>query len=238
MEEKKIDHNAWMVTFSDLIMLLLTFFVMLLTMSSMDKKKLREAFIKIGGQAAGILELTSSRSVDNLNKFIKKHRETDSMLVINHNLITDLLTPTDESKKNLENAIGDIEKLIDIMDDERGIVISFQDNILFYPGTATLRKEAFPVLDSIAVAISECPNDMVIMGHTDSTPTNTKEYKSNWELSSDRGLTVLDYFLEAKELPPYRFSVGGYGASRPKYSNNKPENRALNRRVEIIFKHV
>ena len=238
MEEQKPSHNAWMVTFSDLIMLLLTFFVMLLTMSSMDKKKLQEAFIKIGGQAAGVLELTSSRSVANLNKFMKKHRETDSMLVIDHNLITDLLIPTDESENNLEEALGDLEKLLDIIDDERGIVISFQDNILFYPGSATLRKEAFPVLDSIAAAIIACSNDIVIMGHTDNTPTNAKTYKSNWELSSHRGLAVLEYFLKARELPPYRFSAGGYGASRPKYSNNTPENRALNRRVEIIFKYI
>ncbi len=238
MEEEKTNPNAWMITFSDLIMLLLTFFVMILTMSSMDKKKLQEAFIKIGGEAAGILELTSSRSVANLNKFMKKHRETDSMLVIDHNIITDLLIPTDDSENNLEEAVGNLEKLIDIIDDERGIVISFQDNILFYPGSAKLRKEAFPVLDSITTAIIGCLNDIVIMGHTDNTPTNATKYKSNWELSSNRGLAVLEYFLKVKELPPYRFSVGGYGAARPKHPNNTPENRALNRRVEIIFKYI
>ena len=238
MEEKKSDPNAWMVTFSDLVMLLLTFFVMLLTMSSMDAKKLKETFMQLGGEAAGVLELSSSRAITSLNKFLKKHKETDSMLVIDNNLVADLLIPAEGSEKNLEEAVGNLEKLINIMDDERGIIVSFQDNILFYPGSARLRQEAFPVLHSIAGAITACPNDIVIMGHTDNIPTHTEKYKSNWELSSYRGLAVLEYFLKVQELPPYRFSVGGYGASRPQCPNNTPENRALNRRVEIIFKHT
>lgn len=238
MAEKKSDPNAWMVTFSDLVMLLLTFFVLLLTMSSMDTKKLKEAFMQLGGEAAGILELTSSRAITSLNKFIKKYKETDSMLVIDHDLVAELLIPTEGSEKNLEEAVGNLEKLIDIIDDERGIIVSFQDNIMFYPGSAKLRQEAFPVLDSIAGAIIACPNDIVIMGHTDNIPPHNKKYKSNWELSSCRGLTVLEYFLKVQELSPYRFSVGGYGASRPGRPNNTPENRALNRRVEIIFKHI
>jgi chemotaxis protein MotB len=76
------------------------------------------------------------------------------------------------------------------------------------------------------------------MGHTDNIPIKSKIYKSNWELSAYRGLSVLDYFLKEKGLSPSRFYVGGYGAFRPIYPNDTAKRRALNRRVEIIFKHI
>jgi chemotaxis protein MotB len=76
------------------------------------------------------------------------------------------------------------------------------------------------------------------MGHTDDVPIKNARYDSNWELSAARGLSVLDFFIKDKNLPPSRFTVGGYGPSRPLISNNTPKNRAINRRVEIIFKHI
>jgi len=76
------------------------------------------------------------------------------------------------------------------------------------------------------------------MGHTDNIPIKSKLYKSNWELSAYRGLSVFDYFLKEKELSPSRFYVGGCGSFRPIYPNDTPKNRSLNRRVEIVFKHI
>ena len=94
------------------------------------------------------------------------------------------------------------------------------------------------MLDQIAVAIDDTTNDICIAGHTDNLPIHSERYPSNWELSAYRGLTVLNYFLEENGLPPSRFSVGGYGASRPLKPNSSKENSAINRRVEIIFKHL
>jgi chemotaxis protein MotB len=125
-----------------------------------------------------------------------------------------------------------------LSDDERGIALSFHGNILFEPGKTTLRKEAYPVLDVIAEAIEECPNDVLIMGHSDNTPIKDEVYGSNWELSTYRGISVLNYFVNKKGLSPSRFSVGGSGSSRPLYPNINQKNRSLNRRVEIIFKHI
>jgi chemotaxis protein MotB len=231
IEGRAVDSSAWMVTFSDLIMLLLTFFVLLLSMSSMDQRKLKEIILHVR-ESAGLLEFSRVRGITDLATFVKRHRkEKETYFMIDRDLLRYLFMPAMESDSK-------IEEIIDITDDERGLVISFQEAIMFDPGEATLKKEAFPVLDTIARAISSSPNDILIMGHTDNVPVQSKLYKSKWELSSYRGLSVLEYFLKEKGLSPSRFSVGGYGPSRPLYPNDTPENRTLNRRIEIIFKNL
>jgi chemotaxis protein MotB len=232
------DSSAWLVTFSDLIMLLLTFFVLLLTMSSMDTKKLKETFAHFRG-APGVLELAGSREISNLSNFITKYQTSDSLLVIDQDHIRKMLIPLTKSVKGTQKTtIKDLYQQISIADDYRGIVLSFNENILFDPGHETIRKEAFPFLASIAETIEFCPNHILIAGHTDSIPLQSKSYESNWELSLYRSLSVLEYFLEVKKLSPERFAVSAYGAARPLHPNNTEENRALNRRVEIIFKHL
>jgi chemotaxis protein MotB len=139
---------------------------------------------------------------------------------------------------NIKKTLNDMNDQITLSEDERGVALTFHGNILFDTGETVLRKEAYPVLDVIAEAVNACPNDILIMGQTDDTPIRSQIYPSNWELSAYRGLSVLDYFLKEKGLLPSRFSVGGYGSSRPLYPNTTAENRALNRRVEIIFKHL
>ncbi len=237
MEGQKMNPNAWMVTFSDLIMLLLTFFVMLLSMSSMDTRKLKEMLMHLQG-AVAVLDFSGSRGITDLANFIKRYRDTESSFLIDQNLLEDLFIPSIELDRKMAEIIKDLTELMDITDDERGIVLSLQENILFDPGKVTLKKQALPVLDSIARAIDSCPNDIFVMGHTDNIPIQTRVYASNWELSSYRGLSVLEYFLKEKGLSPSRFYVGGYGPSRPLHPNDTPKNRASNRRVEIIFKHL
>jgi chemotaxis protein MotB len=232
-EEQKIDPNSWMITFADLVMLLLTFFVLLLTMSSMDTKKLRDLMTHFR-ESTGVLEFSGAGQVYKLGAFVNKYNSTDSLLVVDQkNFLTKI-----KLVSNLTNILEDLSKNITLSDDERGIALSFHGNILFEPGKTTLRKEAFPVLDVIAEAIEECPNDVLIMGHSDNTPIKDEVYGSNWELSTYRGISVLNYFVNKKGLSPSRFSVGGSGSSRPLYPNINQKNRSLNRRVEIIFKHI
>ncbi len=234
---QELDPNAWLVTFGDLIMLLLTFFVLLLTMSSMDTKRLKETFSYFRG-APGVLELAGSRQIMNLHSFITKYQSADGLLVLDQDLMKRMLIPSYKSDKLTEEKIKDYYKMINMSDDKRGIVLSFQEDILFASGEAILKKEVFPFLDSIAETIESSPNDILITGHTDNIPIQSRLYGSNWELSLYRGHSVLEYFLDKKRLSPSRFSVGGYGASRPLHPNNNSENRALNRRVEIIFRHL
>lgn len=228
--------NAWMVTFSDLIMLLLTFFVLLLTMSSLDQKRLKDVF-QVLQEAAGVLEFSGSRGITTLARIMETYNDGESKFVIDHDLVENILLPSinngDPQKKEIIKALNE---RIDIKDDERGLVLSFQEDILFDLGEVRLNKRVLPVLDEVARAMATLPNEVLIMGHTDNLPIHSKAYGSNWELSAGRALSVLKYFLQDRHLPPARFMAGGYGASRPLHPNDSPENRALNRRVEIIFK--
>lgn len=235
-EQKEIT-GAWMVTFSDLIMLMLTFFVLLLSMSSMNQKSLRELFSHLQ-ESTGILEFSGYGEMQSLAKVIDRYNKTESKIVVDQNRFTNMLIPTEEILEKIRKDTKDLEERIDIRDDERGVVLSFQEDIMFGPGDATIRKESYPFLDSIADTIADSANDVLVMGHTDDMPLGNGTYASNWELSTYRGLAVLDYFLTAKHLDPERFGVGGYGPSRPRYPNDNPNNRSRNRRVEIIFKHL
>ena len=233
MSSDDIDPNAWMVTFADLIMLLLTFFVLLLTMSSMDTKKLRKLMTHFT-ESTGVLKFAGSGKVSDFSSFITKYNDSDNMLVVDQKQFFTEIKISSEIKKMLK----DINREIDLSDDERGIVLAFNENILFETGKVSLKKEIYHILDEISDAIYECPNDILIMGHTDNIPINSKIYKSNWELSAYRGFSVLDYFIKQKGLSPSRFYVGGYGSFRPIYPNDTAKRRSLNRRVEIIFRHI
>jgi len=233
---KGVNHT-WLVTFSDLVMLLLTFFVLLLSMSSMDAKKLKSMFAHFSG-ASGALEFSGMQGIHDLTGFIKTYRDTEGLLVIDPTLLNELLLPSMDSKKEVEKKLKKFQDAIKIMDDNRGIVLSIQEDLIFDPGESKIKNEVRPILEAISKAINASANDILIMGHTDNIPIKNERYDSNWELSASRGLSVLDYFLRERDLPPSRFKVGGYGASRPLFPNNTAKNRAKNRRVEIIFKHI
>ena len=230
-ENQEINPDAWMVTFADLVMLLLTFFVLLLTMSSMDTKKLENLMTHFR-DATGVLEFSGAKEVSSLETFISKYNDTASMLVIDQNKFFEAM----DLPKSLKEMAKDLEQKLTINADERGIIIFLHEDILFDPGAATVKEELFPILDAIAEAVLDCDNEILIMGHADSSPIADVRYNTNWELSAHRGLAVLEYFLKQKQVSPARFSVGGYGATRPLYPNDTPEHRVLNRRVEIIFK--
>lgn len=234
-EEQQADTTLWMVTFSDLVMLLLTFFVLLLTMSSLDSKKLTELFTHFRA-ATGLLEFSGTGEIRDLATFVQHYNDSDSMLVVDHTLLQRILST--DLDKELIAMLKDNDQNLTISDDARGIVLNLNEKVLFEPGAVVLKKEALPVLDGVVNAIINAPNDVLIMGHSDGRPINSGRFKSNWELSAYRGMTVLDYFVKQKGIPPERLAAGGYGAAKPLYPNDTAEHRALNRRVEIIFKHL
>ncbi len=238
-EDPGPDTQGWLTTFADLVMLLLTFFVLLLTMSSMDKKALRESFSQFHG-APGVLELGSEQSVSTLAAFVKNYTASEHLLVVDHDLMRKMLMPAWNTKKP-ETTKEDLEKLDEltsIEDGNIGISVSFHGEMFFHPGRAEIKSQMLPFLDTVAEAIEVSANEIVIVGHTDSVPTQGGGYDSNRTLSLKRAMAVLDYFVQIKRLSPARFTVGGYGASRPLVPNNTPENRRKNRRVDIIFKYL
>jgi chemotaxis protein MotB len=237
-ETVSMDSNGWLTTFADLVMLLLTFFVMLLSMSSMDTKKLKDTFSRFHG-APGVLELGSNQQISALAEFVETYASSDHLLVVDHALMEKILLPVhDAQPDHVKEKIKDIDTLFDITEEAIGIAVSFHGELFFSPGSAALKEAMIPFLETVAVAIEACDNEIYIAGHTDDIAARNSVFGSNRRLSVKRAEAVLDFFVNMRNLPPERFAVGGYGAERPLVPNDTPENRNRNRRVQIIFKNI
>ena len=115
------------------------------------------------------------------------------------------------------------------------IIINIDDRISFDSGSARLKKDVMNALEKVANILSNYPeNRIVIEGHTDNVPIKTKRFRDNWQLSSERALAVLNFLLRNTKLDPVRFSAAGFGEYQPIVSNDTPENKSLNRRVDIV----
>lgn len=138
-------------------------------------------------------------------------------------------------EQRLAKEIKDQEVRLKIL--EKGLVITFVADILFDSGKAKLKPEALPILDKVALVLKENVPDLKvgIEGHTDNEPIKYSGWKSNWELSAARALSVLHYLVEEKGLSPERLSAIGYGEYHQVASNVTKEGRRLNRRVEIVI---
>jgi len=138
-------------------------------------------------------------------------------------------------EERLSQEIRDKQVKLEMM--EKGLVITVVGDLLFDSGKAKIRTEAYPVLDKVAAILKEdVPNnDVGIEGHTDNQPIQHSGWKSNWELSTARALSVLHYMENVKGISPDRLSAIGYGEYRPVATNDTREGRQLNRRVEIVI---
>ena len=227
--------NAWMVTFGDLIMLLLTFFVLLLTMKSMDSGALKEKFQEMSA-TTGPLEHSDIRSGGSL---IEGQYSLKKSLVIKNNQtleeVFDLLEGIDR-KRAEEHHLEKLRQLIDIDEDDRGVVVTMQFDHLFDSGKAEVRSDRFPLLDSMGRLLRNVVNDIMIMGHSDNQPVQGGEFESNFELSFYRAMSVMFYLTEGLGIKPERYAAGGYGDLRPRYPNDSEENRSKNRRIEFILR--
>jgi chemotaxis protein MotB len=141
----------------------------------------------------------------------------------------------------VSETVGEIAQQMGLIDDisvgmrREGLVITLSGSLLFDSGKADIRPQAIDVLSRLASVIEPVPGDIRIEGHTDNIPFSSEEFPSNWELSTGRAAAVLRYFTETLGMPAERFQIAGYAEYRPLVPNDTRENRARNRRVEIIL---
>jgi chemotaxis protein MotB len=129
-----------------------------------------------------------------------------------------------------------LDRTVGVISTEQGLVISLSDTITFPSGQATLSPAVEPLLAQVAVLATEQPDlDIEITGHTDDRQIATTKFPSNWELSAARATRVARALLERNQIDPTRISTRGYASYRPIYQNDTEEHRAANRRVEIRF---
>lgn len=225
-----INPNAWMDTYADTITLLLTFFILLYSFSTTDNEKLKLIAQALKGQIEGIpmkLEGTSDIDIEELEQGLG---QGEGLGVGQGNPYEELVDKVTELID--KNGLSDSVK---IREEDAGVVLQLNESILFDLGSAELKKDSIDVLDAISTLIPQIDNEIMVQGNTDNIPINSNKYKSNWELSTDRAVTVVKYFIETKGLDPTRLSATGYGEYRPLVDNSTEQNRAINRRVDILI---
>lgn len=200
------------------------------------------------GCSSGNLERINqeqSSTIQSLNKEITKLNEQLNTLAARENQTAAGCQETEEGAALQQLKAGFDEKLsgsvqsgdLSVQMQDRGIVVTVLDRILFDPGRADLKPSAIAALDQVAGALQgEASQNMVyIEGHTDNEPVPQSVWRSNWELSTARATEVVHYFSEQKGIDPARLAATGYGEFRPAVSNETPEGRMKNRRVEIVI---
>lgn len=225
---------SWMVTFSDLSTLLLTFFVLLLSMAAVDNRTLKSMFSHFS-EASGVRYFREfgevSRPKEALIRGLHKHLKGAL-------LIKGADDPSQEAVMSQEaKASEDPGNKVVFQEIRNGFKIVFDHQLLFDPGKTGLKEEMKPILQKIAEFIRKSNYQVYIDGHTDNLPIrDTVEFASNEELSLNRAYHLMEYFVTMENASPASICIAGYGSTRPLVSNHSPEGRSRNRRVEIILK--
>ena len=234
-ERKKDDDGApaWMTTYSDLMTLLLVFFVLLFSMSVLNQQKFQQFIASYQGM--GILDGGVNPIVDTEAAPDAYPQRPDTPEAAAALARAQQLMQTYETVKNFLTANG-LESMVEVRYEERGIALDIKERILFDSGKADLKPEAVRLLDKLAGLLSQLPdNDIRVEGYTDNRPIHTIQFPTNWELSTARAARVVRYFIEEHRLRPQRFIAVGYGEYRPLYPNDSPEHMAENRRVVLLL---
>jgi chemotaxis protein MotB len=233
--------ESWLIPYADLLTLLLALFIVLFAMSSVDAVKfqqLSKAFNDIFSGGTGVFEFTSPNPEGDPTSTTKEQRGligndngTGGLGEEERQELAEVQKRVNEyiEKNNLTTKLG--TKL-----SGEGLLVTIRDNVLFESGSADVRNRDKAVALEIAdLLVMDPPRSIVISGHTDNVPIKTAKYDSNWDLSVMRAVNFMKILLENRKLQPEWFSAKGYGEFSPVASNNTPEGKSKNRRVEILI---
>ncbi len=130
---------------------------------------------------------------------------------------------------------GELGENVSVSMNAKGVFVEMKDAILFEPGSASLKVEGIDVLKQLEDLINDFDNELVVEGYTDDVPESSARFPTNWELSTARAVSVVRYLIDEENVDPERLSAVGYGEHRPMVPNDSVENRASNRRVNILI---
>lgn len=242
---------AWIVTFADLATLLLTFFILLLSFAEMDVEKYRAmansmavAFgsNQVLGDAVGGSPLTLIES-DTVSLPEPMETATDEPEFIDERAEAD--APTKIPAGVIELASRMIEELepevaseaLSVNYDESRVVIRFSEEATFRSGEAAIKPGMVPIIERVVEVLSGCTGDVLVAGYTDDRPIASGRYRSNWDLSAARAVSVVHELVMNRQVPAERVVAAGRAETNPLAPNDSPENRARNRRVEIAIRN-
>ncbi len=221
-EEEEDDEPSapfWLVTYSDMVTLLLTFFVMIVAMSEIKKANLMEAMSYFRGRTSVFMNAQPVPTIP------QPSRDTESQ----------------EKAKQVESLLDFVETQnlqdkVQINYEEESMHIVITDEVMFPTGSVVLQETAREILSLVAQASPDSTESITVIGHTDNMPISTFQYPSNWELSAARAASVVRFLIDQDNaLPPEMYQAIGKGEYEPVESNDTPEGRARNRRIELLI---
>lgn len=240
----------WMDTYGDMVTLLLTFFVLLYSFSTVDAAKWERLVAALGGKS-GVL-MSDSGLVENQADMLNYPDEelNQQPESVEAETLEELQQQLQNKLKQVEELYNQIKSYVSESEFEEDIMVTrtnseirikFTNNVLFDLGKANIKPEAINILSELTDAINTYNQAVEIIrieGHTDNLPIHTREFPSNWELSTQRAVSVLRYMLDVKQVRPEILSAVGYGEYRPFADNSTEEGRRMNRRVDFVIEVV
>lgn len=228
----------WMVTFADLMALMMTFFVLLYSFSSLDETKYRMIAQSMASGFGAVLVAPKSAPTpamgppslmpSPMNQPMGRAVQSSGSKANAAN--TEV---AEQVKQSLQSEIAD--GIIAVETTGNTVTIRFPEEIAFPPGSDQITDAIIPIIERLTKTLEESPGTIMISGHTDDRPINSARYQSNWKLSTDRAVSVIQLFESIGKIAPERLTAVGYADTRPIAPNDTPDNRAKNRRVEIAI---
>ena len=212
--------DRWLLSYADFVTLLFALFVTMYAVSTVDADKLAPA-------------ASSMRSA-----FDGETRHSASVPVTDIGVIVPQTPPRlDQVRDELARVLADAIAAgqLELIEDARGLVVSLPERATFAPASTNMTASALELVGRVAIAVRPFDRPLRIEGHTDNVPISTREFRSNWELSTARAATVIRFLIERVAFDPRRLSAAGYGEFHPRVANDSAENRARNRRVDIVI---
>ncbi len=248
--EEHVNHERWLVSYADFITLLFAFFVVMFSVSQVDSAKLGK-FSESFAESFGIHILSGNPGIfDGQNSPFKwvrpkgldanKQQSTDAVRAIENTMrVLAKLEPPDATapaavKVKVAAVPPELLAGLRVLRRRQELVLRLDLDVLFASGSDELTAQATPLLELIGNELKGKPVVVRVEGHTDSRPINTPHFRSNWHLSTARATAVVVFFLERLGIEPARLSAAGHGEFQPVASNDTPEGRAKNRRVDVI----
>ncbi|MGB2592263.1 MAG: flagellar motor protein MotB [Candidatus Acidiferrum sp.] len=247
-----ISHDRWLVSYADFITLLFAFFVVLYASSQVDKRKIGKLAlsIQVAFQQLGVFETSNTKiplSDSEAVPFsqVQVVENTDRTTDLEHFVqpMKGILSPSQSGSQmkalqdDLEKALApEIDKhVVDIKASREGLIVSLREIGFYESGSANLRPSSKQAIDRLAAILQAHSEALRIEGHTDNVPIHNSRFDSNWELSTARAADLIKLFITHYHFDPARLSAAGYAEYRPVASNDSPEGRARNRRVDVVI---
>jgi len=230
--EEHENHERWLVSYADFITLLFAFFVVMYSISSVNEGRYRTVSESIKAALNPLSNHSGENRIINVGeaKSIQQGRNpSDAKLAVLRRIRQQIQVVSDKQMKDLVALVTIVQKI------NGDIVITIPDRLLFSSGEATVRAEALPFLEGLGGVILELNRHTRVEGHTDNVPIRTAQFPSNWELSSTRAVMVVRVLSELYGVPADHLSAVGHAETRPLTANSDAEQRAKNRRVEVVI---